>query len=62
MAKPGPPLDRARENFDRNMNRSQQDGASAGPKWRDILQNRLSWLIGSVVALVAGVGFHRQSG
>jgi|GEM_PF-243640 len=54
MAKPGPPLDRARESFDRNMNRPQQNGSVAGPKLRDIFQSRLSWLIGSVVALVAG--------
>lgn len=55
MAKPGIPLDRARENFDRNMSRPQQTKTDARPQLRDVLQSRLSWLIASITAVVAGV-------
>jgi len=46
---------RARESFDRNMSRQQQENPSPRPKIADVSTSKLGWLIASVTALVAGV-------
>jgi N-acetylmuramoyl-L-alanine amidase len=48
-------LSRARKVFERNMGRTRgEDGSTSRLSVRDVLQSRLSWLIASVAAVVAG--------
>jgi N-acetylmuramoyl-L-alanine amidase len=56
MAKPDMTApQRARESFERNMSRQEQQGPEPRPTIGDVLKSRLGWLIASVTALVAGV-------